>query len=303
MVDRHDPEPHAELGRAGPGQLLGMKFGPHPEPPAPRTDSLACSTVKNPRSQNTSRTRPPRPPRAACSARSRRRDHRPRPPRAGRRARRETCGPPDPHPFGCGPDDPQAAQLIGEREPVARLRLDGRGAGVERRGEPLLDERLKQVVRRRPGRGHRAQDAAGLVRLTRQPGRRLVGTVAANTGWVCASTRPASRARCRGPPSGRWPARRPATRPTPLDRCARRRRREGGRWLGGVDLGHQQPPGPGQQQRLVGHRANDSRPSRALGRLGDRRLPPRGARAVARTTPPTTSPTPSSWSATATRRG
>ena len=54
MVDRHDTEPHAELGRAGSGQLLGMKFGPHPEPPRFDQDSFRLFDVKNPRSQNTS---------------------------------------------------------------------------------------------------------------------------------------------------------------------------------------------------------------------------------------------------------
>ncbi len=260
------PIRHPELGGPGPRQLLGMELGSHPvgsgggEHPlrlGHREEALVTKDV------------------GELGVTGDGRDHvvddlvdvllgRGRLGRHGVGAE-ERADDPNADPLAGGPDDAQAAQLIGELEPVARLRFQSGSAAVERGLEPLLDQGLQQVVRCRAGGRHRAQDAARGIRLTRQPRRGLVRAVT-DEDRMGVGVHQAGADQCAAevlePVGGRGLVRCPDPRHPPVaDEDGPRREGAGG--IDRVDLRHQQPPGPGQEQRLVGHGANHSRPSTA----------------------------------------
>jgi hypothetical protein len=71
----------------------------------------------------------------------------------------------------------EVTELLAERQPVAGLALHRRGARGESRPQARLDERRQRCVIGRPGRAHRAQDAAIGVRSAFEPCGGLVGSV------------------------------------------------------------------------------------------------------------------------------
>ena len=79
-------------------------------------------------------------------------------------------------------DDPQVAELLVERQPVARLALDSGRARGQGGAQTRLDEGFERRVLGGAGGGDGAQDAAPGVRSTPEPGGCLVRSVAGEDG-------------------------------------------------------------------------------------------------------------------------
>jgi hypothetical protein len=162
----------------------------------------------------------------------------------------------EPHRRIGGAQEPECAELIGHREPVAGLRLDRRRPPGQGMAQALAEQLSQLFVRGGPGCSDGAQDAAAVVWRPSKSGGCLVGSVAGVDGVGVGIHQAGRHERAAELNVGVRP-RRVVPQSDPLDAPGidkNRPWREDARLVGPGRLGDAQPAASGEEQPAVDHR-------------------------------------------------